>query len=370
MNKSDLKRNQYQLKGKLRNEGYDWWWHSFTAKHETTGKEQAFFIEYFIINPALGGNAVILGESTRKPSYVMIKVGAWGENAKQVHNFIPITDSYINDKKLEIVLPNAYLSEDRIIGKCEVSPSEALANPAWFSDSGSMTWDLKVSKEIAFHVGYGASRFFRWLNAFEMYWHAEGIKTTYEGIIKWEGQTYIVSKDSSYGYADKNWGRNFTSPWLWISSSNLYSEKHQKTLDHSALEIGGGKPKVFGISLNRKLLMGLHYEGIDYDFNFSHFWSKSNITFEFKEQSPNNIWHVVATNKKTKITVKLQCPQNEMLFIRYESPDGQMRHKKLWNGGTATGVLKIYDIKSNIIIDTLIVKNAGCEYGTYDIIDR
>ena len=38
------------LKGSLKKKGYDWWWHSFTGYHKTTGKPKSFFIEYFIMN--------------------------------------------------------------------------------------------------------------------------------------------------------------------------------------------------------------------------------------------------------------------------------------------------------------------------------
>ena len=31
MNKSDLKRDYFMLKGPLAKKGYDWWWHSLTA---------------------------------------------------------------------------------------------------------------------------------------------------------------------------------------------------------------------------------------------------------------------------------------------------------------------------------------------------
>lgn len=53
MNKSDLKRNYYMLKGPLAKKGYDWWWHSLTAYDKETGEERPFFIEYFVCNPAL-----------------------------------------------------------------------------------------------------------------------------------------------------------------------------------------------------------------------------------------------------------------------------------------------------------------------------
>ena len=40
MNKSDLKRDYYMLKGSLAKKGYDWWWHSLTAYDKETGEER------------------------------------------------------------------------------------------------------------------------------------------------------------------------------------------------------------------------------------------------------------------------------------------------------------------------------------------
>ena len=80
-------------------------------------------------------------------------------------------------------------------------------------DSGEMRWDLTIDKQIAFIVGYGASKPLRDIEAFAMYWHAEGMKSAYEGWVEFNGKKYIVTPETSYGYADKNWGRDFTSPW-------------------------------------------------------------------------------------------------------------------------------------------------------------
>lgn len=91
------------------------------------------------------------------------------------------------------------------------------------SDAGSMSWDLKISKEIAFNVGYGAGKLLRASKLFEMYWHAEGMKSCFEGSVSFNGVRYDVDPDTSYGYADKNWGSNFTSPWVWLSSNHLVS---------------------------------------------------------------------------------------------------------------------------------------------------
>ena len=61
----DTGRDAFQLEGPLAAKGYDWWWHSFTAKDAETGKRKPFFIEFFICNPALGGEKPVFGQ--RKP---------------------------------------------------------------------------------------------------------------------------------------------------------------------------------------------------------------------------------------------------------------------------------------------------------------
>ena len=37
-NHSDITRNNFMLQGGLSKQGYDWWWHSFTAHHSITGE--------------------------------------------------------------------------------------------------------------------------------------------------------------------------------------------------------------------------------------------------------------------------------------------------------------------------------------------
>ena len=86
MNKYDLKRNEPMLTGKFKKQGYDWWWHNFTGIDEETGEEKTFFIEYFTVNPALGGAEPVLGQleenkkNGKKPSYLMVKAGWWGKD--------------------------------------------------------------------------------------------------------------------------------------------------------------------------------------------------------------------------------------------------------------------------------------------------
>ena len=57
MNLSDLKRNAYMLRGSDAKRGYMRWWHSFQGVCPTTQETRTFFVEYSILNPALGTTA-------------------------------------------------------------------------------------------------------------------------------------------------------------------------------------------------------------------------------------------------------------------------------------------------------------------------
>lgn len=62
MNLSDLKRNAYMLRGSDAKRGYMRWWHSFQGICPTTQETRIFFVEYSILNPALGTSQPILGQ--------------------------------------------------------------------------------------------------------------------------------------------------------------------------------------------------------------------------------------------------------------------------------------------------------------------
>ena len=291
MNKSDITRDYCMLKGPLAKKGYDWWWHSFTAEHAKTGARKSFYIEYFLCNPALAQEQPVLiwndpegRNAGRRPSYCMVNAGFWGKEKGQLHRFFPWSKvSILMNTPLNLMADDCICTETRIKGSVHVSAQEAAAHPEWMSDAGEMEWDLRVHKQVAYHAGYGASQFFRALNAFEMFWHAEGMKTSFSGWVRLNGEEYRVKPETCYGYADKNWGSDFTSPWVWLSSNDLVSNLTGQRLRNSVFGVGGGRPKVFGISLNRKLLGQFYYEGRDYAFNFSKFWTGSRTDFTCME---------------------------------------------------------------------------------------
>lgn len=370
-NKKSVKKNGFQLNGLLKRNGYDWWWHSFTAYNRQTGEEKAFYIEFFIMNPELCRDKIILGqdknskEKALRPTYLMVNVGSWGKNKKQLHRFFSLSETSICKCPISIKAGNCFLDENSTYGEVEVDAKDVKS--AMMTDVGRMKWNIKIKKEIAWNVGYGTSKFFRMINAFEMYWHAEGMKTSFEGEIEYDGEMYDVIPEKSYGYADKNWGRDFTSPWVWLSSSHLRRKSTNEELLNSAFDIGGGKPKVFGISLPRKLLSGYYIEGKEIEMNFSKIFHPCETWFKFKEEKDKVFWRVIQENKSYKIEVDISCLKKDMLFINYESPKGLKLHNRLFNGGNGIGNMKIFKKKKKeyILIDEIECYNVGCEYGEF-----
>jgi tocopherol cyclase len=358
MKQKELRKNLYKLNGSFATSGYDWWWHSFTAYNEKTMEEKPFYIEYFIINPKVSPEKYILG-SKGKPSYFMVNCGCWCKNKAQLHRFYNVSDIKIDKKKLFITGEDFLLSEERIKGKVIVhNPSKEE-----LSDSGEMEWDILLEKEIPYDVGYGTSPLFCGLKAFDMYWHAQGIKTLMKGYVVYNNERYIVKPKTSYGYSDKNWGRDFTSPWVWLSSWDLVSELTKKRLNNSAIEIGGGRPRAFGITFHDKLLIDFFYEGTKYEFNFSKFWAFPKVKFDCYETNDRIIWEISASKANIVLKTHFECKKKDMLLINYEAPNGERKFHRLYNGGNGFGVIELY--KDNLLVDRIQARHTGCEYGKY-----
>lgn len=376
MNKSDLKRDYPMLRGRFAKKGYDWWWHNFTAVSEKTGEERSFFIEYFTCNPDLAEEIPVLGQLKEnqdfgnRPSYLMVKCGWWGKNATQLHRFFSWDDTevyFTKENGYGVKARNCFASETLLRGSAEISEEDSKNHPEYMCDAGSMEWEIEVEKQVAFNVGYGAGDFFRFLTAFEMYWHAEGMKSKYSGYVIANGEKFLVKPELSFGYADKNWGADFTSPWVWLSSNDLVSKITGKRLENSVFDIGGGRPKAFGIAMNRQLLSDFWYEGKSYEFNFSKFWTGCKTKFDCKETEKEIIWYIHQETHKAVMETNITCQKEDMLLVNYEAPDGKKRHNRLWNGGNGKGTVKLFKKKGKQLnlIDEVEAGHIGCEFGEY-----
>ena len=369
-----MSRNGYMLKGALDRRGYDWWWHSLAGAEKKTGGLKPFFIEYYIINPAPGGKQPVLGQLEEnkkkgiKPSYAMIKAGSWGKNsAAQLHNFYGVSDFKASRERMDVRIGDHTATETRIIGAVGVSAKDAAEHPEWMSDAGSMSWDLTAKKVLSYDVGFGASKLLRELNAFEMFWHVQGMLTHYEGKIIWNGTEFTVTPETCCGYQDKNWGADYTNPCVWLNCNNFRSERTGEKPALTSLDVGGARPRFFGVSLPRRLLIAFYHEGKLYEFNFSKLWKQPKQEFHCAVESSVAVWEITASTTDAKIEISFTCPLDHMMKFNYENPDGEKNHNTLWNGHHASGTVKLYGKTASgyELIDTFFGEMGGCEYGEY-----
>lgn len=363
-NKHEIARDACQLFGGQAKCGYDWWWHSFTGRHAVTGEEKSFFVEFFLCNPAAAKKEPTFGRLGETPSYLMVKAGAWGEDAAQLHRFFSWEQAKVSmTVPYSVQADDCYIDETMTHGAIHIRPEEAQAHPEWMCQAGDMEWNLKIDKKVAFNVGFGAGKPMRKLQLFEMFWHAEGMKTAYSGEVIWNGERYLITPENSYGYADKNWGKDFTSPWVWLSSNDLTSTVTGKKLTDSVFDIGGGCPKVGPIKLKRKLLSAYWYEGKGYEFNFSKFWTFTRTKFDCRETDTQILWHVEQKTWLNRMVTDISCEKKDMLLVNYEAPNGKKLHNRLWNGGNGKGTISLYH--RGKLVDRVSAEHIGCEYGEY-----
>lgn len=372
MNLSDLTRNAYMLRGSLARKGYMRWWHSFSGVQPETGETRSFFIEFMILNPALGRELPVLGQHPYykkrgiRPSYVLVKAGVFpdaeGNDGRQLHAFYPISSLKAAFKPFVMQVEDCFYSEDRLSGYVNVSEEEA-RHRSFMTDAGIMEWELEVHKAVSCSTGLLACPLFQAFNALDSYWHGEGIKTFFRGTVMLDGIAYDVSPDQCCGYADKHWGKSFNRPWLQFSCGRLTSQRSGRELRHSVLAINGCCPRFLFFPLRRKLLIQLTYTGEDYNFGFQPFLL-SRCRWETRETNKRYIWHIVARNKTSVIKVSGSCTKEQMVRLQYENPDGIKSKLPLLAGAAAIGTIKLYRRipGGQELLDTLQMQQGFCEY--------
>lgn len=285
MNLSDLARNSNMLRGSLAKRGYMRWWHSFSGTQPETGEIRTFFVEFFIVNPGRGGSRPILGQHPHskkqglKPSYIMVKAGVFpdgsGKAGRQLHAFYPVSALQATGNPLIMQLegdPEAhcragrcFYSEDKLSGFVEVTPEEARRR-SYMTDCGFMEWDVTVRKAITCHTGKWSGKFSQALNLLDSFWHGEGIRSFFQGSVNLDGVNYEVLPETSYGYADKHWGRRFNKPWFQFACGKLASQRSGQELRHSVLAVNVVCPRFLCFPLRPGLMLQLTYMGEDFEF--------------------------------------------------------------------------------------------------------
>lgn len=375
MNLSDLARNANMLRRSLAKKGYMRWWHSFSGTQPETGETRTFFVEFFIVNPRRGGSRPILGQHPHskkqglKPSYIMVKAGVFpdaeGNDGRQLHAFYPVSALQATGNPLIMQLegdPEAhcragrcFYSEDRLTGFVEVTPEEARRR-SYMTDSGFMEWDVNIRKAVTCHTGKWSGKFFQALNMLDSFWHGEGIRSFFHGNVNLDGMHYEILPETSYGYADKHWGRYFNKPWFQFACGKLASQRCGQELRHSVLAVNGLCPRFLLFPLKPRLMLQLTYMGEDFEF--------TRCKWETKETGKRYVWHILAQNKRAVVKVSGSCTKAEMLQLRYEGPDGQKPDFPVRAGAGGIGNVQIYrkDSGNRELMDTLKLEMALCIY--------
>lgn len=374
MNQSDPNRNARMLQGNMAKRGYMRWWHCFRGMDPITQTTKNFYIEYLIMNPALGENRVILGQlpihkkQAKKPSYVMIKAGVLpseNERGIQLTRYYPLTSLKIAYNPFYLQVEDCVLSEGRISGFLDPTEAEA-SQAAYMTEEGTMEWDLEVCKSIAGHTGHLGGVLSCALNLLDSYWHGEGIRTTYRGTVLLNGTRYEILTENNLGlgYADKHWGRSYNRPHFQFASCTLRSKRTGKPIKNSALAVITSCPRLFRFPLLPRLMLQFTYQGEDFCYNFKNPLLGSELKWNMKDTKGRLIWHIKAQNKTSVIKLSLSSKKKDMLALKYETPMGMRKKAPLLTGMLGVGTIDLYRMEKDGLewVDTLTVENGFCQF--------
>lgn len=384
--------NEYKLRGSLRKNGFDRWRLVMSGFSTTTGEERTFLIEFYIVNPSLSPKECVLSFKSRlakteadlqyalagtssaataseeiieQPSFCMVKAGYYGAGGKQVNAYFPSNN--VEFGKREFLVRAGGTKDDSCVLACDMTRGSVCATysqlnekPELLCNAGSMDWNLKFDIEKEFLPDYGK----KGLN-----WAPLGGYAVFSGVIHVDGEEFQVVPKSSFGYIDKNWGRDFTSPFFHLSSSNLTSNITGRHLDKSCFVVQGeyNERLSFYAVLDEREIIFPADKG-----------KKVLVTYECTEMPKNdedNVklhWTVSIHDRNVVADIDIFCNAGDMFVRDYESPAGGRKVLKVLGGGTGTGEIRIYRrVKKNLeLVEHATVSNAICEFGNFEFPEK
>lgn len=377
-----LKNSKYGLSGTKKKVGINIWRFFFNGINKISGSESMFFIELEYLNPWLSDSEPLLGfkprvkitaddlqyalagtssaqnlqsETIIQPSYVVIRVGKFGEDAKQLCSYHSLKNVKLTLKPFSLLIGNKLFAEDKLSGFINISEDEYQKHPEFLCDKGYATWNLDYEIIRDYNQGYK--------NKYEK-WFPFGIKTNFSGTINFNGDDYIVDARKSFGYMERYWGKSLPETWFHISSSCLTSIISGKTLFDSSFAIHGDFD-------DRVSFLG-NFEGSDILFcadsskrQYSTVWNCVQAP-EGNDVSENKLhWSVSINSKLWVIDVDIYCKINELYNRELELPDGGRKILNEVQGGTGVGEIKLFKRIKNTLeqIEYAKIVKAVCEFG-------
>lgn len=380
-----INRNErFMLRGSLRKNGFDRWRLVTNAISCVTGEEKTFFIEFYIVNPLLSPDECVMGFKNRcepspeelqyalagtesakniaqekyvSPSFLMIKAGCLSGRCVQINSYFPFSSidfgsgEYILSVK-DLSERVCMLSDDCSCGEVSVTEQELVRKPELLGNAGSMSWNLKFNKVISFRPDYRTS---------DICWSVNGGRTDFSGTIVLNEEEFIVNPRKSFGFCDKNWGRDFAVPYFHLSSSNLLSRISGKNLLSSCFALQG----IFGSKIDALISIEDH----NYEFRADS-GKKYSVEYDFTELPSDSAdrklhWSVSVHNTKYVVDIDIFCFSSSLLVRDFECPEGGRSLMKILSGGKGTGEIRIYKyVKKNLeLLEHAEIFDCLCEFG-------
>ena len=378
--------DQYVLRGKLRQEGFERWRYIFTALNKVTGQEKKFFIELYIVNPALSPKTAVISQKSRlaysesdlqyalagtesaahandevdvMPSYVLVKSGMFGSSGKQMNKFYASSlFTYVKNTE-SFKVGDCLFGSKALSGTVSVTQQDLRIRPELLCNAGSMDWDLKFEREIECLPLYNRKNYL---------WTPLGEKTLFSGFVHIDGQEYVVLPKSSNGYIDKSWGGRPNSPYFHLSSSKMTSIISGRPMLNSCFAIEG--------EFGGKLCASLNFEGAKYCVENRKIFKKDVIIHDCSQindavDGEKVHWTVSIHKGKFVIDVDVFCKGKDMFVRDYEMPHGKRCLLKIL-GGAGNGEIRLYKkIGKNLeLLEHANVYDAICEFGQTEEIGK
>ena len=372
--------DQYLLRGNLRAEGFERWRYVFNGVSKETGQNRIFFIEMYLVNPALSPDSAVIAQKTRvseinddiqyalagtpsalnfasdvvvKPSYILVKAGTLGRNGKQLNCFLPSSELSWNREVGALKASNFEFSTDVISGAIEVTEQNLQSNPELVCNSGLISWNLHMQKCIV------SKPFVHKKNET---WFLSGLKAEFIGSINCDGDEYTVTTKESFGFHDKMWGAAFSKQFFHLSASRLADIISGKVLLNSAFAVEENS--------DGKIMFELNLENEIYRFDNSSFFKKCREEHDCNQGPSENQheklhWSLSVNKGRIIIDVDVYCNADELFVRDYEIPQGNRTILKVLGGGTGHGEIKIFKkVKQNLeMIHHIGIYDCVCEFG-------